>query len=153
MLKSRTRLQTIELICKAGFSTCYFIWCTIESILIKEKIYKYFLCTWGCDGDAIKLNFLSVLYVEITVHRWFSYVFNYNNFWPLLVCQKVHSLQGEAFNTADPELVVCALGGKGGHIHKEVLGLRSSPGQRLAQCTAHMIVWIFPLIAKEWTRR
>lgn len=65
--------------------------------------------------------------------------------------QIVHSLQGEAFNPADPKLVVCALAGKGRHVHEEVLGLRSSPGRRLAQCSAHMIVGIFPLIAKEWT--
>lgn len=65
------------------------------------------------------------------------------------MCQIIYWLQGEAFNTADPELVVCALAGKSRHIHKEVLGLRSSPGGRLAQCSAHMIVWIFPLIAKE----
>lgn len=71
----------------------------------------------------------------------------------ILVCQLFHSLQGEAFNAADPKLVVCALVGKGRHIHEEVLGLRSSPGQRLAQCSAHMIVWIFPLIAKEWTAK
>lgn len=68
-VENRTSLQTIELICKSGFSTRYWIRCTFEYILIKEKTYKYFLCTWGCDGDAVKLNFLSVLYVEITVHR------------------------------------------------------------------------------------
>lgn len=68
-----------------------------------------------------------------------------------LARQIFHSLQGEAFNTADPKLVVCALAGKGRHIHEEELGLRSSPGQRLAQCSAHMIIWIFPLVAKEWT--
>lgn len=71
----------------------------------------------------------------------------------ILVRQIFHSLQGEAFNPADPKLVVCALAGKGGHIHEKVLGLRSSPGRRLAQCSAHMIVGIFPLIAKEWTAK
>lgn len=41
-------------------------------------------------------------------------------------------LQGEAFNTADPELVVCILTGQSGHIHKEVLGLGGGSGRRLA---------------------
>lgn len=67
------------------------------------------------------------------------------------MCPIFYSLQGEAFNAADLKLVVGALAGKSRHIHKEILGLRSSPGRRLAQCSAHMIVWIFPLIAKEWT--
>lgn len=58
-----------------------------------------------------------------------------------------HSLQGEAFDAADPELVVRTLGGEGRHVHKEVLGLRGDPGRRLAQRPAHMIVRVLPLVA------
>lgn len=69
----------------------------------------------------------------------------------VLVRRHVHSLQGEAVDTADPQLVVCALAGQGGQVHKEVLGLRRGPGQRLAQGSAHVTVWIFPLIARGCT--
>lgn len=42
-------------------------------LLLFEKTRKHkLLCTWGWDGDAIKLNFLSVLYVQMTVQRRFS---------------------------------------------------------------------------------
>lgn len=63
-----------------------------------------------------------------------------------------HSQQGEAFNTADPELVVCTLTGQGRHVNKEVLGLREGPGRRLAQCPAHMIVRVLSLVAGERER-
>lgn len=65
---------------------------------------------------------------------------------------RYHSQQGEAFNTADPELVVCTLAGQGRHIHKEVLGLRGGPGRRLAQRPAHMIVRVLPLVAGRGER-
>lgn len=65
----------------------------------------------------------------------------------VLVRHRAHSLQGEAVHTAHPQLVGGALAGQGGHVHKEELGLGGGPGQRLAQCSAHVIVWIFPLIA------
>lgn len=67
-------------------------------------------------------------------------------------CIRYHSLQGEAFNTADPELVVCTMAGQGRHVHKEVLGLGGGPGRRLAQCPAHMIVRVLPLVAGERDR-
>lgn len=70
----------------------------------------------------------------------------------VLLNQTHHSLQGEAFNTADPELVVCTLTGKGRHVHKEVLGLGGGPGRRLAQCTTHMIVRVLPLVARQKKR-
>lgn len=65
---------------------------------------------------------------------------------------RYHSLQGEAFNTADPELVVCTLAGQSRHVHKEVLGLRGSSGRRLTQCPGHMIVRVLPLVAGERQR-
>lgn len=68
-------------------------------------------------------------------------------------CIRYHSLQGEAFNTADPELVVCTMAGQGRHVHKEVLGLGGGPGRRLAQCPAHMIVRVLPLVAGERERQ
>lgn len=108
--------------------------------------FKGSACTWGWDGDAIKLNLLSVLHVEVRVQRWFT-MCSITAVLIVLVRRHVHSLQGEAVHTADPQLVVCALAGQGGHVHKEVLGLGRGPGQRLAQCSAHVTVWIFPLIA------
>lgn len=57
------------------------------------------------------------------------------------------SLQGEAVHAADPQLVVGAPAGQGGHVHKEVLGLGGGAGQRLAQCSAHVTVGVLPLIA------
>ena len=66
----------------------------------------------------------------------------------------VHSLQGEAVHTADPELVVCAQVGQSGHVHEEVLRLRGGPGRRLAQRPAHMGVWVLPLVPGErWGRQ
>lgn len=58
-----------------------------------------------------------------------------------------HSLQGEAVHAAHPQLVVHALAGQGGHVHVEELGLGRGPGQGLAQCSAHVTVGVFPLIA------
>lgn len=60
-----------------------------------------------------------------------------------------HLLQGEAFNTVDPELVVRALVGKGRHIHEKELSLRGGTGWRLAQCTGHMVVRVLPLVAGD----
>lgn len=60
---------------------------------------------------------------------------------------RAHSLQGEAVHAAHPQLVARALAGQGGHVHVEVLGLRRGPGQGQAQCSAHVTVGIFPLIA------
>lgn len=62
------------------------------------------------------------------------------------------SLQGEALDAADPQLVVCALARQSRHIYKKVLGLRSGPGRRLAQGPAHVSVRVLPLVAAERKR-
>lgn len=60
---------------------------------------------------------------------------------------RADSPQGEAVHTAHPQLVVGALAGQRGHVHEEELGLGGGPGQRQAQCSAHVAVWILPLVA------
>lgn len=56
------------------------------------------------------------------------------------------SLQGEAVHAADPQLVVGAQAGQGGHVHKEVLGLGEGAGGGLAQRSAHMGIGVLPLV-------
>lgn len=63
--------------------------------------------------------------------------------------EAAHSLQGEALDAADPQLVVGALAGERRHVHEEVLGLGGGAGRRLAQSVGHMLVGVFPLVAGE----
>lgn len=59
---------------------------------------------------------------------------------------KYHLLKGEAFNSANPKLVVCTLTRQSRYVHKKKLGFRERPSRWLTQCSAHMSVRVLPLV-------